>query len=63
MNVRHTSVLGARGERADHKPLIDYMFVMRPFLINYRQEFSWSESLLVVISRKDKMIFQLVKSS
>lgn len=63
MNVRHTSFFGEGGERADHKPLIDYMFVMRRFLMNYRQTFSWSESLLVVISKKDKKMFQLVKSS
>lgn len=63
MNVRHTSFLGGGVEHADHKPLIDYMFVMRRFLIIYRQKFSWSESLLVVISRKEKKMFQLVKSS
>lgn len=63
MNVRHTSFLWGGGQRADHKPLIDYMFVMRRFLMNYRQKCSWSESLLVVIGRKDKKMFQLVKSS
>lgn len=63
MNVRHTSFLWGGGQRADHKPPIDYMFVMRRFLMNYRQKFSWSESLLVVIGRKGKKMFQLVKSS